>query len=113
MQALTFEQIGIFVVGAVVLGGIYISIKETGKKQAEQFNKLASTFNDSLSKLNISVQELNITLSFIKKDAEKQNDRMTTHGKEIDANNTNIAILKTIVDRHEVRLGNIENKASK
>ena len=110
MQSLTFEQIGLFVVAFVVIGGVVISIKDSGKKQAEQFNALTSTFNESLSKLNISVQELNITLAYIKKDTETQNERTTAHGKEIDSNYTNIAIIKTIVDRHEIRLGNLENK---
>lgn len=110
MQSLTFEQIGLFVVAFIVIGGVAISIKDSGKKQAEQFNALTTTFNESLAKLNTSVQELNITLSFIKKDAEKQNDRMTTHGKEIDELSTRTTINKVTLDRHEKRLDILENK---
>lgn len=58
--------------------------------------------------LTSSITELNVTLKETRKDAEEQRERVTKHGKEIDAIGTRVTTHEVIIQNHEKRLSELE-----
>lgn len=59
--------------------------------------------------LTSSITELNVTLKETRKDAEEQRERVTKHGKEIDAMHDAVVKHDVIIEDHEKRLSKLEN----
>lgn len=76
-----------------------------------------SSIKKSVSEEKQPIQELNITITKLNANFEHmlENDiirdkRIGVHGKEIDENQKQIQNLEKVVDRHEIRINNLEEK---
>lgn len=102
--------IGIVVVFLIGFIGFLLNIYRQGKEQAKEFNALAITFNDGISKLNILVSQLNTTVEFLNKEIEKQSERNTIHGKEIDSIDKVVTVNRAMLEKLEDRMDILERK---
>lgn len=100
--------IGIVVVFGITFIGFLLNIYKHGKDQAKEFNSLANTFNDGISKLNILVSQLNTTVGFLNREIEKQSERNTTHGKEIDSIDKIVTVNSAMLEKLEERVIQLE-----
>lgn len=100
--------IGIVVVFGIGFIGFLLNIYKHGKDQAKEFNALAITFNDGIGKLNILVSQLNTTVEFLNKEIEKQSERNTVHGKEIDNIDKIVTVNCAMLEKLEDRVTTIE-----
>lgn len=61
-------------------------------------------------KLNSNIVKLNSNFEYMMKNDEIRDKRIENHGKEIDKIIENQRNCEKIIDRHELRIGNLEKK---
>lgn len=110
MQSLNFEQIGLFLVGIVVIGGIGWKIKKIGEEQAEKTNKIMDNFEKSIGALNLSIADLQNTIKYINKDMERNSNDINENKRVILQVDKLLAIHDKMLARHDKDIENLSKK---
>ena len=94
--------LGMVAAALIAISAFIWSIKKNTKEEL-------STFQD----LNLNIAKLNQNFEYMKEADQTRDKRIEKHGKEIDAIKDQQQINEKILDRHELRIGNLEEKVNK
>lgn len=90
---------GMVAVAMIAILGFIYSIKKSAYDE-----------NKPIQDLNITITKLNENFEHMLENDAIRDKRIGKHGEEIDENKDKIVNLEKVVDRHEIRLGNLENQ---
>lgn len=105
--------LGMVAAALIAISGFVWSIKKSTKEELETFQSL-----------NLNIAKLNQNFEYMKEADQNRDKRIDKHGKEIDelkeqhrkeldAVKDQQKINEKILDRHELRIGNLEEKVNK
>ena len=94
-----YEIVGMLAVALIAIAGLYLSTKKTIKEE-----------HKPIEELNLNITRLNANFEHMLDSDKIRDRRIEKHGEEIDEMRKKQQISEKILDRHEIRLGNIEKK---
>lgn len=85
-----YTIVGMVMICLIALGGIYFTVRANAEKDQKPIHDL-----------NINIVKLSESIDNMKENDSIRDKRIEKHGEEID-------MLEKIVDRHEIRLNNLD-----